>query len=193
MNMTPDLDNLVLKSLAVVFALVIGLSFASIAYGQMPAPGCPSCLDTSDPVKLELYKEELPIVIWASSLDPGDTTIELKGQSNIQRGSIPVVITVFNPINNIVTVDQVMPNQDGSFSSDIRTGGPLWKQDGIYVIKAQQGDESSHRVKIAVDIVNGAVVPEFGTVAISVLLISIIAIIALSSKSRLSLFQNFNH
>jgi len=192
MNMTPNLDNLVLKLLAVVFALVFGLSFASFAYGQMPAPGCPSCLDTSDPVKLQLYKEDLPIVIWAASLDPGDTTIELKGQSNIQS-SIPVVITVFNPINNIVTVDQVMPNQDGSFSSDIRTGGPLWKQDGIYVIKAQQGDESNHRVKIAVDIVNGAVVPEFGSVAISVLLVSIIAIIALSSKSRLSLFQNFNH
>ena len=57
MNMTPDLDKLVLKSLTVLFTLVIGLSFASIAYGQMPAPGCPSCLDTSDPVQLELYKE----------------------------------------------------------------------------------------------------------------------------------------
>jgi len=39
--MTHDLDKFVLKSLAVVFTFVIGLSFASIAYGQMPAPGCP--------------------------------------------------------------------------------------------------------------------------------------------------------
>jgi len=64
----------------------------------------------------------------------------------------------------------------------------LWKQDGSYIIKAQQGDSvnTNKIAKIQVDITNGAVVPEFGAIATLVLLVAITSIIIVTAKGRLS-------
>lgn len=150
---------------------------------------CNDCLVIPDSDTLETYKKSLPIVIWAENLDPGSITIQLKGQSNLAVPSIPITITVTNPIGNIVSVAQITANQDGSFMTQINTGGPLWKQDGSYIIKAQQGDSvnTNKIAKIQVDIANGAVVPEFGAITPLVLLVAITSIVLLSAKGRLGL------
>ena len=72
--------------------------------------------------------------------------------------------------------------------TQIKTGGPLWKQDGSYIIKVQQGDSvnTNKIAKTQVDIVNGAVVPEFGAIATLVLLVAITSIIIVTAKGRLS-------
>ena len=70
----------------------------------------------------------------------------------------------------------------------LEKGGPLWKQDGSYIIKVQQGDSvnTNKIAKTQVDIVNGAVVPEFGAIATLVLLVAITSIIIVTAKGRLS-------
>jgi len=178
----------VYKQIAVSITLLALASYVGNANAEFLSQKCNDCLVISDSKILETYKKTLPIVIWAENLDPGSTVIELKGQSNLGISSIPITISVTNPIGNIVTVDQITANPDGSFMTQIKTGGPLWKQDGSYTIKAQQGDSvnSMKIVKIQVDIVNGAVVPEFGAIAPLVLLVAIMSIIVVTAKGRLS-------
>ena len=107
----------------------------------------------------DLQTNTQPIVIWIENLTPGSTVIELKGLSNTGT-SIPITISVTNPSGNIVAIDRISINQDGSFMTQIKTGGPLWKQDGSYIIKVQQGDSvnTNKIAKIQVDIANGAAV-----------------------------------
>jgi len=179
---------LVHKQIAVSITLLVLISYIGSAHAEFMTQKCNDCIVIPDTQTLETYKKTLPIVIWAENLNPGSTIIELKGQSNLGISSIPITISVTNPIGNIVAVDQITANQDGSFMTKIKTGGPLWKQDGSYIIKAQQGDSvnTNKIAKIQVDITNGAVVPEFGAIATLVLLVAITSIIIVTAKGRLS-------
>jgi predicted secreted protein with PEFG-CTERM motif len=85
----------------------------------------------------------------------------------------------------MITIDQVTPGINGDFEVEIKVGGPMWKEDGFYTITANQGTLSEHKESIKVEIKDGVVVPEFGVVASLVLVISIIAVIAISAKSKL--------
>jgi predicted secreted protein with PEFG-CTERM motif len=85
----------------------------------------------------------------------------------------------------------VTPGIYGDFETEIKTGGPMWKEDGMYTITANQGASSEHKESIQVEIKDGVVVPEFGVVASLVLAISIISIIIVSSKSRLLVLPKY--
>ena len=105
-----------------------------------------------------------------------------------------VVFTVTAPNGNLVTIDQVSPDASGDFATDISVGGPLWSQDGIYTVTAQQGDTQNGSIftdSVEVDIADGLVVPEFGTIAAMILAVAIISIIAISAKSRLSIVPRY--
>ena len=103
-----------------------------------------------------------------------------------------VVFTVTAPNGNLVSVDQVSPNANGDFATDISVGGPLWSQDGVYTVTAQQGSGNSNFIdSVVVEIADGLVVPEFGTIAAMILAIAIISIIAISAKSRLSIVPRY--
>ena len=80
---------------------------------------------------------------------------------------------------------------NGEFTSVITIGGPLWKQDGFYTVKAQQNDNPKYIASTEVDIQDGVVVPEFGTIAAMILAVAIISIIAISAKSRLSIMPRY--
>lgn len=177
-----------MKKLFAILATTILLSFIGNVNAEFLSQPCRDCLIINDEKTLENYKKTLPLVIWAENLNPGNTVIELKGQSNIGISSIPITITVVNPIGNLVTVDQITANADGSFATDIRTGGQMWKQDGTYIIKAQQGEKvnTNKIAKIQVDIVNGAVVPEFGPVAMLVLVAAVSSIVLFTTRGRFS-------
>jgi len=45
--------------------------------------------------------------------------------------------------NNIITIDQISLNSDGSYSTFISTGGPQWKFAGDYTIAVNYGPDSS--------------------------------------------------
>ena len=119
----------------------------------------------------------------------GSTTIEIKGQTD--RTNIDITLKVIAPNGNVVSVEQITPNLDGKFSKNITTGGPLWTQDGIYRVTAQQGDSSDRSTSIEVEIVDGVVIPEFGAIAALILAIAITSIIAVSAKSRLSILPRY--
>jgi len=119
----------------------------------------------------------------------GSDTIVITGTTD--RISTDVALTIIAPNGNVVSVDQVSPALNGEFTSVITTGGPLWTQDGIYTVTAQQFDSSAYKASAEVDIKDGVVVPEFGTIAAMILAVAIVSIIAISAKSRLSIMPRY--
>jgi len=119
----------------------------------------------------------------------GSNTIGITGQSD--RTNIDVTLKVIAPNGNVVSVEQITPNLDGTFAKDITTGGPLWTQDGIYKVVAQQGESSDYNSSVDVEIVDGKVIPEFGAIAALILAVAIISIIAVSAKSKLSIMPRY--
>jgi predicted secreted protein with PEFG-CTERM motif len=114
----------------------------------------------------------------------GSTTITITGHATSTIS--PVTIMVLAPNGNVVSIDQLNPESDGSFTSTIGVGGPMWKQDGEYSITAQQGSAAMNKMTVVVEVADGAVVPEFGTIASLVLVVAISSIVVLSAKGRLS-------
>ena len=133
--------------------------------------------------------EPAGLSIAANAME-GSDTIEITGQTT--RTNDDVIFTVTAPNGNLVSVDQVSPDTSGDFATDISVGGPLWSQDGAYTVTAQQGSGNSNFIdSVEVDIADGLVVPEFGTIAAMILAVAIISIIAISAKSRLSIVPRY--
>jgi len=126
--------------------------------------------------------------ITAEALE-GSDTITITGTA-VARDT-DVTFTVHSPQGNLVSVKQVSPKSDGTFSVVIKTGGPLWTEDGTYTVTANQGIASEFEDTFEVEIVKGKVIPEFGTIAAMILVISIVSIIAISTKSKLSIMPRF--
>ena len=119
----------------------------------------------------------------------GSDTIEITGQTS--KTNQDVTFTVTSPNGNLVSVDQVSPESSGDFATDILVGGPLWSQDGAYTVTAQQGNDSMFIDSVEVEVADGLVVPEFGTIAAMILAVAIISIVAISAKSRLSIVPRY--
>ena len=132
--------------------------------------------------------KDIGLEIYADAV-LGSTTIEITGWTD--RVSQDITLTITSPNGNVVSVDQVSAMLDGEFTSVITTGGPLWKQDGFYTVTAQQFDDPKYIASTEVDIKDGIVVPEFGTIAAMILAVAIISIIAISAKSRLSIIPRY--
>ena len=126
------------------------------------------------------------LTITADAIE-GATTVDVSGTTD-RNGDI--VLTVSAPNGNIVSVAQVTPSGD-SYMTTITVGGALWSQDGMYTISAQQGDAALYKTSTQVDIKDGHVVPEFGTIAIMILVVAIVSIIALSAKTKLSIIPRY--
>ena len=119
----------------------------------------------------------------------GSDTITIKGNTSI--GDSDITFIAISPSGNVVTIAQTTPDLSGNFEVEVKTGGPMWKQDGVYMITANQGNVSEHKQTINVEIKDGLVVPEFGIIAILVLSVSIFAVIIFSTKSRLALIPRY--
>ena len=91
----------------------------------------------------------------------------------------------------MISIAQVTPGPDGEFSTEIISGGTLWKEDGFYTITANQGLSSEHKQSVQVEINNGVVVPEFGPIVVMILTVAIMSIIIISSKSRLGIVPRY--
>ena len=135
-----------------------------------------------------LVRQEPGLLIEAVIV-PGSTTIPISGHTDRPNMDITIVVTA--PNGNIVSVDQITPAANGDFMTEIQTNSPLWRQDGFYTVSAQQGTDSYHQNEVEVEIVDGAVIPEFGAIAGLILAVSIISIIAVSAKTRLRIIPRF--
>lgn len=146
------------------------------------------------PIRESLVKDEKVsiasknITISADALN-GSDTIKISGNTNFRGTDITMIVS--SPTGNIITIAQVTPEPSGNFEMEIKTGGSLWKEDGEYTITANQGTSSEYKKSVKVEIKDGVVVPEFGVIATLVLLVSIFAVIAVSAKSKLSIFPRY--
>ncbi len=120
---------------------------------------------------------------------PGATSIGISGHTDKSITDITLIVTA--PNGNIVSVDQMSPDANGNFMAEIKTASPLWKQDGIYTITAQQGESAIYKDSAEVEIIDGVVIPEFGTIAAMILAVGIISIIAVSAKTRLGIIPKY--
>jgi predicted secreted protein with PEFG-CTERM motif len=134
----------------------------------------------------------------------GSTTIDVSGTTTQHAGDI--MLKVIAPNGNVVAIDQVTPSSDGSYSATIGVGGSQYNQNGMYTIIATQAHGSLSDVSSSnanpviyqsitasteVEVVDGHVVPEFGTIAAMILVVAIVAIIAVSAKTKLSLVPRY--
>ena len=147
-----------------------------------------SLIADTEAVAEEVAEEENGLSITASAVE-GSDTIGITGYTT--KTNEDVTLTVTSPNGNIVSIDQLRPGSNGDFATDIVIGGQLWSQDGIYTVAAQQGNAAAFKDSVEVDILDGLVVPEFGTIAAMILAVAIISIIAISSKSRLSIIPRY--
>jgi predicted secreted protein with PEFG-CTERM motif len=136
----------------------------------------------------ELVSMAQGLSIEANAME-GSDTIGIIGHTS--KTNEDVTFTVTAPNGNLMSVDQTSPKLNGDFATDISVGGSLWSQDGTYTVTAQQGNDSMFVDSVEVGVADGLVVPEFGTIAAMILAVAIISIIAISSKSRLSIVPRY--
>ena len=117
----------------------------------------------------------------------GSTTIDVSGTTD---RSDAITLRVFAPNGNLVTTAQITPS-GGSFMTTITTGGALWSQDGMYTISAYQAAPSKYQASAEVEVIDGHVIPEFGTIAVMILVVAIVSIIIVSAKTKLSLVPRY--
>jgi len=54
-----------------------------------------------------------------------------------------VTLKLIAPNGNIITISQIPPNSDGSYSTFIPAQGPLWKYDGDYTVSVSHGSDKN--------------------------------------------------
>ena len=119
----------------------------------------------------------------------GSDTITIQGNTSILDSDITLVAS--SPNGNVVTIAQISPDSIGNFEIEIKTAGPMWKQDGVYAITANQGAASEYKQTINVEIKDGVVIPEFGIIASVILAISILAVIIFSTRTKLNILTRY--
>ena len=150
-------SKIALVSLAMI---VIAVSSLNSIYAQtIQDMSCSSCITISDTKTLGLHKNlQLPILLWAENFDytyDHNSIISISGHSNLNNPETPILITVTNPIGNLVTVQQIMVAPNSDFNVKFNPGGPLWTKDGMYIIKAQGGAGSFTIFKTKVELTGG--------------------------------------
>ena len=99
---------------------------------------------------------EVPIITIetdASSYKTGDI-VHVYGSVSDYNEEDPyknfdVALRVIASNNNIISISQISLDSDGSYSTSIPAGGPLWKFDGDYTISASHGSDRSASVTFA--------------------------------------------
>ena len=147
----------------------------------------------TQPAEEVLKEEEKPATLSGITMSAdaivGSDVINIVGNTSFWGTDITLVVN--SPTGNIVTIAQITPGSNGDFEVEIKTGGPMWKEDGMYTITAHHGSASEHKESIQVEIKEGLVIPEFGAIASLILVVSIFTIIIFSTKSKLSVFSRY--
>ena len=111
------------------------------------------------PVYLLLFLLALsPVIVYAASQTISvetDSSSYEKGSSIAISGLITnydasdpnevfqITLRVIAPNNNIVTVDQIVPNSGGTYSTSVNTEGANWKLSGDYTVMVNYADQSA--------------------------------------------------
>ena len=109
--------------------------------------------------------QSLTITTEKESYSAGEP-IQIVGLVESKVTDFKVTLRVFNPINNLITIDELDVNDDGTFHGEIPTSiGGLWEKDGTYTIIANYyaSEVATTQFEYGVMISAGVqdVVPEF--------------------------------
>ena len=137
----------------------------------------------------EIIDNKPSVITLSTETTFGDNKIIVIGSTI--SSTTDVTFTVTSPNGNLISIAQVTPGTNGEFSTEIISGGSMWKEDGFYTITANQGLSSEHKQSVQVEINNGVVVPEFGPIVVMILTVTIMSIIIISSKSRLGIVSRY--
>ena len=87
----------------------------------------------------EVFAQEnqsLSITTEKESYSAGEP-IQITGLAESKVSDFKVTVRIFNPMNNLITIDELDVNDDGTFNGEIATSiGGLWEKDGTYTIIA---------------------------------------------------------
>jgi predicted secreted protein with PEFG-CTERM motif len=72
----------------------------------------------------------------------GDTVI-IHGAVKQISNKTAITVRVVNPVRNLVSIAQLVPASDGSFSKSLLATGPLWTTAGNYTVIAQYGPSTN--------------------------------------------------
>ena len=115
----------------------IVLLMAVMAVGSM---GAASQAFAADAMGTQTGDAPVPLTIESNGVNfDHNSTIEITGQVGNIRDGTPVTVIVTGA-TGVVTIEQLTPSSDGSFSLSVNTASPLMKYDGEYKIKATYGD-----------------------------------------------------
>ena len=109
--------------------------------------------------------QSLTITTEKESYSAGEP-IQIVGLVESKVNDFKVTLRIFNPMNNLITIDELDVNDDGTFHGEISTSiGGLWEKDGTYTIIANYyaSEVSTTQFEYGVMISAGVqdVVPEF--------------------------------
>ena len=93
------------------------------------------------------YGATISVATDSSSYEAGEM-IGISGSVSDYVESDPfknfdVTLKLVAPNGNIITISQISPNSDGSYSTFIPVQGPLWKLDGDYTISVSWGSDNN--------------------------------------------------
>jgi len=93
------------------------------------------------------YGATISVATDSSSYETGEM-IGISGSVSDYVESDPfknfdVTLKLVAPNGNIITISQISPNSDGSYSTFIPVQGPLWKFDGDYTISVSWGSDNN--------------------------------------------------
>jgi predicted secreted protein with PEFG-CTERM motif len=118
----------------------------------MPCPDCGDDFNYEDAQMMRL--RDIPIRVWTErTIYEYGSDIHIQGVVANLR-DMPVTVKVTGPQGNVVGIQQIEVASDRTFETMFNTGGTLWKQNGIYTIRAQYGPVEIND-KTTVEIIGG--------------------------------------
>ncbi|MGI0086599.1 MAG: PEFG-CTERM sorting domain-containing protein [Nitrosotalea sp.] len=84
----------------------------------------------------------LSIQTNSPSYGQGDTIIINGAVKNVSNQTA-VTVRIMNSLKNMVSIAQIAPSSDGSFSTKVLATGPLWTKAGTYTVTAQYGPSTN--------------------------------------------------
>ena len=132
-----------------VFLTAVGTLTMSTAYAQTYS-SCIGCTpEEAKAMAAEDIMNTLPVSVWTEKTDYGHNDMIMVEGKVANTSGFPITLTVISPLNSIVTIDQIVVANDGTFKTTINTAGAMWKYDGTYTIKVNYGSvEKSNSAKV---------------------------------------------
>jgi predicted secreted protein with PEFG-CTERM motif len=144
--------------MAAAGTLAVVPTYAS-SFDEMACPGCGGD-DYYETANLARFSD-VPVLVWTDQeVYDHESEIVVSGSVANLRPDTPITVTVFSPQKNLVTVRQVEVSEDSTYETTFSTSGALFKENGVYTIRAQYGSEQIwNRVNVEI---TGEIVEEEG-------------------------------